>query len=209
MRFHDRSDAGERLGREVAALDLPPPQVVLALPRGGVPVGAAVARALGAPLDVLVVRKVGFPGQPELAAGAVASGGILVLNRALLDDAGVSGARLQGAVEAERRELDRRERVYRGDRGFPPLQGRTVVLVDDGLATGATMEAAVEAVRSRGPGAIVVAVPVAPPETVRRLEARADAVVALLTPADFLAIGQWYDRFEQLTDAEVQRYLEP
>lgn len=207
MRFRDRTTAGQLLGRRLVEAELPPPHLVLALPRGGVPVGAEVARALGAPLDVLVVRKLGFPGQPELAAGAIASGGITVLNRDLLDDSGLASRRLQEVMEAEGRELARRERLYRGDRPFPALEGQTVILVDDGLATGATMRAAVDAVRTRSPGLLVVAVPVAPWETLRRLEATADRVVALLAPDDFMAIGQWYDRFDQVSDDEVHRYL--
>lgn len=207
MRFRDRTSAGQLLGRRLVEAELPGPHLVLALPRGGVPVGAEVARALGAPLDVLVVRKLGFPGQPELAAGAIASGGITVLNRDLLDDSGLASRHLQEVMEEEGRELARRERLYRGDRPFPALEGRTVILVDDGLATGATMRAAVDAVRTRSPGLLVVAVPVAPWETLRRLEATADRVVALLAPDDFMAIGQWYDRFDQVSDDEVHRYL--
>lgn len=207
MRFRDRTSAGELLGRRLVEMQIPGPHLVLALPRGGVPVGAAVARALGASLDVLVVRKLGFPGQPELAAGAIASGGITVLNRDLLDERGLASPHMRQVMEEETRELARRERAYRGDRPFPILEGRTVILVDDGLATGATMRAAVDAVRTRSPGRVVVAVPVAPWETLRRLEASADQVVALLAPDHFVAIGEWYDRFDQVGDDEVRRVL--
>jgi putative phosphoribosyl transferase len=207
MRFADRASAGELLGRRLVAMHLPGPHLVLALPRGGVPVGAGVASALGAPLDVLVVRKLGFPGQPELAAGAIASGGITVLNQELLDETRLAPHHLRHVLEAEQRELERRERLYRGDRPFPPMEGRTVILVDDGLATGATMRAAVDAVRTRAPGMVVVAVPVAPWDTLRRLEDSADRVVALLAPDDFMAIGQWYDRFDQVGDDEVRRHM--
>lgn len=176
---------------------------VLGLPRGGVLVAAEVAKALRAPLDALTVRKLGVPGHEELAMGAVAAGGGQVLNEELVRRLGITPAEI-GEVEArERRELARREQVYRGDRPFPELKGKTVILVDDGLATGATMKAAIAAVRTVGPSRLVIAAPVAPPETVRELERLADEVVCPLVPAEFEAVGQWYQEFPQTSDQEV------
>ena len=182
--------------------------VVLALPRGGVPVAAEVAQALSAPLDVLNVRKLGMPWQPEFAAGAVAPGDVLVLNPAARAETASLETLLQPVIESERRELARRERVYR--RGRPPLElhGKCAILVDDGIATGATMEAAAMAARAMGAAEVVIAVPVAPPETVRRLAARANRVVCPQQPAGFMAVGQFYAEFPQLSDAEVLDQLE-
>jgi putative phosphoribosyl transferase len=205
--FVDRTDAGRQLSEQVTPMrDLEDP-IVLALPRGGVPVGLEVARALGAPLDVLVVRKLGHPLQPELAIGAIASGGAYVLNRRVLNEAPVSATEMERITERERIELERREKVYRGDAPPLTLTGRSVLLVDDGLATGSTMSAAVAAVRQLGPREVIVAVPVAPVETVRRLEREADRVVCLRTPAAFFAIGQAYASFLQLEDDEVVELL--
>lgn len=202
MRFADRTDAGRQLAAAVAPLDLDRP-VVLALPRGGVPVGYEVARALNAPLDVLIVRKIGAPDQPELAVGAVAEGGQPELDAVLLDRLGLDRSDLAETIAAEQAELERRLRSYRGHRDGPQLAGATVVVVDDGLATGASAGAALRAVRRRGPARVVLAVPVAAPESVDRLRDEADDVVAVLQPRDFLAVGRWYADFTQTTDGQV------
>ncbi len=207
--FADRRDAGRQLAEALKPLaesgeDL----LVLALPRGGVPVAYEVARALGAELDLLLVRKLGTPGQPELAMGAIASGGIEVLNPRVLQGLRIPERLVRQAAREEYRELQRRESAYRGDRPPPRVEGRTVILVDDGLATGSTMKAAVEAVKSLHPARLVVAVPVAPPDTVRQLESQVDQVVALLTPAGFAAVGQWYLDFSQTSDEEVRELLQ-
>ena len=206
--FRDRSDAGQalagRLGRWRRAADA----IVLGLPRGGVPVAYEIAAALELPLDVLVVRKLGVPWQPELAMGAIASGGAMVLNDDVIRIAGGRERVDLAAVERrERAELERRERDFRHDR--PPLEvaGRTAIVVDDGLATGATMEAAVGALRQLGAARVVVAVPVAAPESKARVEALADEVVCLETPPWFSAVGQWYEDFSQTADAEVRELL--
>jgi predicted phosphoribosyltransferase len=206
-RFADRADAGRALAEALAAYRDMPGTVVLGLPRGGVPVAFEIARTLGLPLDVLVVRKLGLPWQPELAMGAIASGGVLVLNDEVLRYLEGRGAAFEDVRAREQRELERREQEFRG--GRPPLEvsGRTTILVDDGLATGATMEAAVRALRSRGTARIVVAVPVASVEACRRIEDVADEVVCLATPLMFSAVGQWYEDFEQTDDAQVRDLL--
>lgn len=206
--FRDRTEAGRRLAEALADYRGSPDVLVLALPRGGVPVAYEAADGLGAELDVFVVRKLGVPGQEELAMGAIASGGIRVLNENVVQGIGISEDMLNRVTEKEQQELDRREQSYRGDRPFPPVEGRVVILVDDGLATGATMRAAVEAVRHRQPSEVVVAVPVAPPETIDRLQQTADVVVCLETPRTFFSIGGWYEDFSQTTDAEVRALLE-
>lgn len=183
-------------------LRLPDP-VVLGLPRGGVPVAAEVAQALDAPLDVYVARKIGAPGRPELGVGAIAEDGEPVFDQALLDALGLRPDQLGRTVEREREELRRRVAVYRGDRELEPVKGRDVVVVDDGLATGGTARAALIALRVLEPGRLVLAVPVAPPDTLAALRALADEVVAVLTPAHFGAVGAWYKMFEQLDDPEV------
>jgi putative phosphoribosyl transferase len=206
--FPDRAAAGAALARAMQQRSLQQPVLVLALPRGGVPVAYEVARALDAPLDVMLVRKVGMPGQPELAIGAVASGDIVVHDSTLEQEIpGIAEAFERIAVQ-ERRELLRRERVYRA--GLAPLllKDRTVVLVDDGLATGSTMLAAVRAARAGGAAAIVVAAPVASPQAAQLLAAEADELVILQIPAMLFAIGEWYEQFEQLEDEEVCRLLE-
>jgi putative phosphoribosyl transferase len=180
---------------------------VLALPRGGVPVGFEVAEALDAPFDVFVVRKLGFPGYDEVAIGAIASGGIRVLDEPMIRRYGISPHLLERVVAQEEKELQRRERVYRGVRPPLSLEGRTVILVDDGLATGSSMRAAVEAIRSQDPARIVVAVPVGPRETVRELSRQADEVVCVTMPEPFMAVGRFYEAFEQTTDAEVAELL--
>lgn len=205
--YRNRVEAGARLAAALAARAGDPQVCVLALPRGGVPVAAEVARRLGAPLDVLVVRKVGAPGQPELAVGALASGDVLVMNESLTPYFAGMQREIEATVERERAELERRERSYRGDR--PPLDvtGRTVILIDDGIATGSTMRAAVRALRNRGAGEIVVAVPTAPADTCEMLSALADEVVCLDTPEPFVAVGRWYRDFSQTTDEEVRALL--
>ena len=205
--YLDRTDAGIRLAGHLAAYVGRTDVVVLGLPRGGVPVAAEVARALGAPLDVFCVRKLGVPGEPELAMGAIATGGVVVVNEAVVAEISVPPDLVAEVAAAERAELDRRERAYRGDRPPLPLAGRTVVLVDDGLATGASMRAAVRAVRSAGPARVVVAVPVAAAETCRSLEAEADEVVCPLAPKGFRAVGGWYEDFSATSDDEVRRCL--
>ena len=206
--FADRTAAGAALAREMQQRRLPPPVLVLALPRGGVPVASEVAAALDAPLDVMLVRKVGMPGQPELAIGAVASGDIVVRDRTFEQEMPGIAEAFERIAATERRELLRREQVYRA--GLEPLvlEGKTIVLVDDGLATGSTMLAAVRAARAGGAAAIVVAAPVASPQAVQLLAAEADAIVILQIPVMLFAIGEWYERFEQLEDDEVCRLLE-
>ena len=207
--FADRREAGRLLGealkREASLTGAP---IVLALPRGGVPVGFEVAAALDAPLAVFVVRKLGVPWHPELAMGALASGGIRYVDRDLMRQLGVSDAQLEAVVAREGVELSRREALYHAGAPLPPLTNRTVVLVDDGLATGATMRAAARAVRAQSPAKTIVAVPVGAPETCAVVQQEADAVICLRTPAHFQAVGLWYARFDQTTDAEVRTLLE-
>jgi putative phosphoribosyl transferase len=205
--FRDREEAGRLLGAELKRVGRMRDPIVLALPRGGVPVGFEVARALDAPLDVLVVRKLGYPGQEELAIGAIASGGVRVLNEELLAGTGLPAGAVERIAQRERLELERREKAYRGEAPSPRLEGRSVILVDDGLATGATMSAAVAAVRQLRPAEVIVAVPVAPHETVARLDREADLVICLETPRPFLAIGSLYASFPQLRDEEVVELL--
>jgi putative phosphoribosyl transferase len=206
--FRDRGEAGRRLAEALAHYEGSPDLLVLALPRGGVPVGLEVARALGAPLDVMVVRKLGTPGQPELAMGALASGGVRVLNADVVELLGVSDQAIDEVAAAEQRELERRERAYRNDRPFPDVRGRTVILVDDGIATGATVRAAARALRSQGPERLVIAAPVASPSVAAMLRREADEVVCVALPEDFFAISAWYHEFPQLDDHEVRRLLE-
>jgi putative phosphoribosyl transferase len=206
--FRNRRDAGQRLALELQAYAHRPNVIVLALPRGGVPVGFEVAKELAAPLDVFVVRKLGLPWHDELAMGAIASGGVRVLNRDLIRVARVTEAEIARVVAAEQTELERRERLYRGDRPFPDLHGKTVILVDDGLATGSTMRAGVEALRLEGPARVVVAVPVAAQETCNAFRDIADEIVCAETPEPFRAVGLWYQDFSQTTDEEVHELLE-
>lgn len=208
MIFRDRRDAGRALGRALARYSNRRNVLVLALPRGGVPVAYEVARALRAPLDVFLVRKLGFPGNEEYAMGAVASGGVRVLDEDLLRSKGISAETVRRVVEREERELRRRERAYRDDEPAVELEGRTVILVDDGLATGSSMMAAIEAARRRRAAQIVVAVPVGPADRLHDLKRWADDVVCVATPTPFLAVGRFYDNFNQTTDEEVVGLLE-
>jgi erythromycin esterase-like protein/predicted phosphoribosyltransferase len=207
MLFADRADAGRQLAGRLNAYAQRHDVIVLALPRGGVPVGFEVARELRAPLDVFVVRKLGVPGHPELAMGAIASGGVRVLSEDLIDELGIPHSAVEQASVRERLELERRDQLYRGHRALPSLQQRTVILVDDGLATGASMEAAVAAVRQLQPSAVVVATPVGAAESCARLQRVADAVVCAETPEPFHAVGLWYRHFDQTTDEEVIELL--
>ena len=209
MRFRDRIDAGRQLASQLMAYANRSDVIVLALPRGGVPVAFEVARALDARLDVLLVRKLGVPGHPELAMGAVAAGGVRVLSEDLISELGIPAPLVEEVSVRERLELERREKLYRGDRPFPSLENRVAIVIDDGLATGATVEAAVAALRgSGGPAGIVVAAPVGAHATCARLKAVADDVVCAQTPEPFYSVGMWYERFEQTTDEEVIALLE-
>jgi len=205
--FKDRLEAGrqlaERLKQEVQAPDI----IVLALPRGGVPVGYEVARGLGASLDVFLVRKLGLPWHPELAMGAIASGGTTVMNEGVVRSMGVAQEDIDTVIRKEQAELERRERLYRGDRPHPQVTGRTVILVDDGLATGSSMRAALKALRQSNPGRLLAAVPVGPADVCRQLTKEADEAMCLSTPSHFEAVGKWYRNFEQTSDDEVRSYL--
>lgn len=206
--FEDRKDAGRALVQEIRNCKLDDP-LILGLPRGGVPVAYEIARALGAELDTIIVRKLGAPFQPELAIGAIASGGIRVINEDVMALASrMSPEVLEKIVAREELELQRREIAYRGDRPHPTLEGRDVVLVDDGMATGATMRAAVESVRSRSPASITIAVPTASREALRIIRPLADRVVCIEAPAAFFAVGEWYRNFSQTTDSEVRLLLD-
>lgn len=205
--FRDRRAAGAELATQLVGYRKAPGLLVLALPRGGVPVAYEIAMALGAELDVLVVRKLGVPQQPELALGAIASGGATVFNDDVVGAIGITRSQLDGIVHAERIELQRRERAYRGDRGPLSVRGRTVIVVDDGLATGASMRAAVAALRSLQPAKVVVAVPVAPIETAEEFTHVADDFVCIETPRDFHSVGWWYRDFDQTLDDEVRALL--
>jgi predicted phosphoribosyltransferase len=202
-RFLDRADAGRQLAARLAAYAGRPDVFVLGLPRGGVVVAGEVARALGVPLDVIVVRKLGVPGQEELAMGAIASGGIRVLNRDVVQPLHITTGEIDAVADRELDELMRRERSYRDARPPPDIQGRTILLVDDGIATGATVYAAIAALRQHQPARIVVAVPVAAPSTCRDLLSVAEDVICVVTPESFYAVGAWYDDFAPTTDEEV------
>ena len=206
-RFADRAEAGrllsERLGHYAGRGDV----IVLGLPRGGVPVAAEVARTLGFPLDVFLVRKLGVPGHEELAFGAIASGGARVLNEDVVASLGIDEGTIEAVAARERAELERRAEAYRGTAEPPDLVGRTAILVDDGLATGASMRAAVEAVRSLGPETVVVAVPAGAPQTCKALAAIVDEIVCLLTPEPFFAVGMWYRDFSETSDDDVRAAL--
>jgi predicted phosphoribosyltransferase len=205
--FGDRREAGVVLAARLNQFAHRDDVVVLALPRGGVPVGYEVARALDAQLDVFVVRKLGLPGHPELAMGAIASGDVRVLNEDVLESYPVSRAAIESVTRTERVELERRERTYRDGRPLVPIEGRVVILVDDGLATGSTMRAAVLAVRRLHPARVIVAVPVGASQTCHALREVADEVICAFTPEPFRAVGLWYADFSQTTDEEVQQLL--
>ena len=205
--FHDRTEAGRLLAGKLAAYANRADVIVLGLPRGGVPVAYEVARALNAPLDVFLVRKLGVPGHEEFAMGAIATGGVRVLNDQTVRALRISDQVIEAVAAKEQRELDRRARLYRGDRPPPDLRGKTVILVDDGLATGATMLAAVKALRQQQAGRIVVAVPIAPPETCEQLRVEVDDIICAVTPEPFYAVGCWYEDFSQSTDEEVRDLL--
>lgn len=208
MRFRDRHEAGRLLARELQEFGNRPDVLVLGLPRGGVPIACEIALALGAPLDVFVVRKLGVPGQEELAMGAIASGGVRALNGEVVHALGITETQVEEVAAREALELLRRELEYRGTRSFADLEGRTIILVDDGLATGSTMRAAVAALRHKAPQQIVVAVPVGARSTCESLAMDADRVVCLATPTEFDSVGEWYDDFSQTSDQEVSRLLD-
>jgi putative phosphoribosyl transferase len=205
--FRDRVDAGKTLANRIARYIQDPAALVLALPRGGVPVGFEVARKLRAELDIFLVRKLGFPGQQELAVGAIASGGIRVLNEALIADLRVPWTIVDEITRREENELKRREELYRQGRLARPAGNRTVILIDDGLATGASMKAAAQALRAQAPQRIIAAVPVAAEETCNEFRTSVDDIVCAYTPAPFLAVGIWYEDFAQITDDDVRRLL--
>jgi putative phosphoribosyl transferase len=208
MKFADRRDAGRALAQtqKLQQYNDRDDVLVLALPRGGVPVAFEVAQALRAPLDIFIVRKLGIPGHEEYAMGAIATGGVRVMNP---QAAGlVPEAAIEAVARREQQELERRERLYRGDRSPPEIAGRTVILVDDGLATGSTMRAAALAVRQQNPKRVVVAVPVAAPETCDEFRNEVDEVVCAFTPSPFRAVGLWYDNFDQTTDEEVHELVD-
>jgi predicted phosphoribosyltransferase len=205
--FRDRREAGQELGRRLLPAYRERDVLVLALPRGGVPVAYEVALALHAPLDVIVVRKLGVPGHEEYAMGAIASGGIRLLNDAVVRELGISPAAIEDVVRAEHIELERRERLYRDGRPPPDVRGRTVVLVDDGLATGSTMLVAIRALRAQRPARVAVAVPIAAADTCESLRSEADDVLCARTPWPFRAVGLWYRDFSQTSDDEVGALL--
>jgi putative phosphoribosyl transferase len=208
LRFANRAEAGAKLARKLTTYADRPDVLVLALPRGGVPVAYEVARALHARLDVFVVRKLGFPGHEELAMGAIATGGVRVLNQEVMSYIDLPDEAIEAVTNREQEELERRERLYRGDRAAPEVRGRTVILVDDGLATGSTMRAAAVALRQMHPAKIVVAVPVAALETCDDFRNEVDEVVCAVTPEPFMAVGVWYSDFSQTSDEEVRELLE-
>jgi predicted phosphoribosyltransferase len=205
--FRDRRQAGALLGEALSAFAGRKDVLVLGLPRGGVPVAAEVARALDVPLDVLVVRKLGAPGREELAIGAIAEGGVRVLNRALVANLGLDQRQIDVLAGREERELERRVKLYRGGRGPLPVENRTIIVVDDGVATGATMRAGLQALRARGAARVIAAAPVGAADSVDALREDADEVVVLETPAWFQAVGQWYEDFGPTSDEEVRACL--
>jgi putative phosphoribosyl transferase len=208
MPFADRRQAGRKLASQLANYANNSDVLVLGLPRGGVPVAFEVARALRAPLDVFLVRKLGVPGHEELAMGAIATGGVRVVNEEVTNQMDISSSAIDEVARLEEQELKRRERLYRRDRAPPNVQGRTIILIDDGLATGSTMRAAATALAKMQPSKIVVAVPVAAAETCADLRSEVDEVICGATPEPFMAVGAWYSDFEQTTDQEVRELLD-
>ncbi|UCC77331.1 MAG: phosphoribosyltransferase [Anaerolineales bacterium] len=208
MQFRDRREAGQLLAEELSSLRGTQDLIILGIPRGGVVVAYEVAKALSAPLDVYITRKIGAPFNPELAVGAVASGGTLVLDHDLIARVGASDDYIQTETERQRQEIERRMAAYRGARSAPDLQAKTVILVDDGVATGATVLASLRAIKQHQPARLILAVPVGPPDTIRLLSQEADRVVCLFTPEVFWAVGSFYSVFDQTTDAEVVQLLE-
>jgi putative phosphoribosyl transferase len=207
MAFRNRTEAGQRLAAKLGAYAHRSDVLVLALPRGGVPVAYEIARALAAPLDIIIVRKLGVPYEPELAMGAIASGGVRVLNTDIIASLDIPADVVESVTAAEQRELERRERAYRGERPAPVIRGRTVILVDDGIATGATIRAAVGALRQQQPARIIIAAPVAAAVTCDDLRPLVDELVCVLTPDALFGIGYWYDQFPQLSDDELRALL--
>ena len=208
MYFRNRTDAGQILAQNLQHYKNRPDVLVLALPRGGVPVAYEVARELNAALDVFTVRKLGVPGHQELAMGAIATGGIRILHDGVIRELGISEKTIDSVSQNEQQELDRREKMYRGNRPASSVENRTVIIVDDGLATGSSMRAAVRALRQRNPARLVVAVPTAPAETCEQLKEIADEIVCAITPEPFFAVGGSYADFSQTTDDEVKEILE-
>ncbi len=206
-RFHDRTEAGQLLAEKLLDYANNPEVIVLALPRGGVPVGAEVAQRLNAALDVFVVRKLGLPGHPELAMGAIASGGVRVFNGEVVNALRIPDEVMNAVTAAEYQELKRREKSYRDDLPPPEVEGKTVIVVDDGIATGSTMLAAISALRQLNAGRVIVATPTVARSTYDELRGHADEVVAVIVPEEFYGVGQWYEDFSQTSDEEVQRLL--
>ena len=206
-RFLNRYQAGKLLAEQLKSYAKKPDVIVLALPRGGVPVAYEVAKKLSVPLEVFIVRKLGVPGHEELAMGAIATGGVVVFNDEIVDNLTISQAAINRVIQAEQQELQRRELTYRGNRPFPALSGKTIILVDDGIATGATMRAAIKSLRQQSPAAIIMAVPVAALSTCEEIANNVDKIVCLLKPHDFYAVGAWYEDFSQTTDNEVFELL--
>ena len=202
--FLDRRDAGRRLAESLEKYANQPDVLTLALPRGGVPVAYEVARALHVPLDVFIVRKLGFPGHAELAMGAIATGGVRILDERLIEMYDIPDEEIERITIREQRELERREKLYRDDRPLPDVRGHTVILVDDGLATGSTMRAAVRALRQEGARKVVVAVPIAPPDTCESMRQEVDDIICAITPEPFIAVGIWYADFDETSDQEVR-----
>ncbi len=207
MIYKDRVEAGKYLAKKLANYAQRNDVLVLALPRGGVPVAFEVAQTLDAPMDIFLVRKLGVPGHEELAMGAISTGGVRIINSDVVDHLRIPARVVDAVVDTELRELERRERIYRGNRAEPDVSGKTVILVDDGLATGSTMRAAAEALRQQNPARIVVAVPVSAPETCDQYQMGVDEIICAVTPETFVGVGQWYRDFAQTTDDEVRQLL--
>jgi len=207
-KFRDRQDAGIILARYLNNYANQSNVIVLALPRGGVPVGYEIALALSVPLDIFIVRKLGIPGHEEVAMGAIASGDTVIFNETLINSLHLNQSSIDSILQSEQQELMRRERLYRGNRAFPALSGKTVILVDDGMATGASMQAAVAALRKHEPASIIIAIPVAAPQTCEEIAKLVDRIVCPMKPINFYAVGLWYESFSQVSDDEVIALLE-